>query len=419
MSSDRRLLQPTRPSITSLFFHHAHSFDMSSSATKPDPNAANATRGACRAHLEMESLQSFSSMPQGEAAVLNDRHWDCSSLGTSGTHVVPPSSAHQSGGSISSHDATPSTGTSASDECVFSISERNDLRLMHHFTLTVYKTIGTSPEATAVWHDLIPQLAFEHDFLLHGILALASLHLALTSPSSREASSATALRHYTAAIGLFRPHLNSITSSNISPIFAFSTLVPLYIFGYTHTFALPLNPLPEIFEIIAVLRGCAGIVRSGAEWLENGPFKHLLLPEPTDPLQALPIEIEVALSTLSIYNGKTTADTMLLNSYSEAIGVLRESFKLALNAPGEQKVALPFPILISPEVPMRMREGDPIALVILAHYGVILHWLGTSIWMKGWGAQTVDAVKNAVGEDWQKCITWAVEEVRKPIQEHL
>lgn len=312
---------------------------------------------------------------------------------------------------------TPSTDFSLSQQPTFTVRERDDLLLMHHFTLTAYKAVGVSPEAAIVWRDLVPQLAFEYDFLLHGILAVTALHLALTSPSNKEVHSATAMRHYTAALELFRPYLSSITSCNISPIFAFSCLVPIYIFGYPHTSSLPSNPLPEMLEIIGVLRGCAGIVRSGNEWLESGPFKHLLLPSPTEPSQALPIDIEVALSRLSIYNSKTTTDPTLLNNYSGAIGILRESFKLALNTPGEQKVALPFPILISPEVPMRMRERDPMSLVILAHYGVILHWLSTSIWMRGWGALVVDAVKETVGGDWNECITWAVEDVKQPIRE--
>ncbi|MCJ1404917.1 hypothetical protein MMC11_008143 [Xylographa trunciseda] len=295
--------------------------------------------------------------------------------------------------------------------------ERDNLRLMHHFAVSAHRSIAPSPGAVAVWRDLIPQLAFEYDFLLHGVLAVSALHLSLTSQVDKLANSALALRHYTAALALFRPHLSSITSSNIFPLFAFSCIVPVYVFGYPHVSSFPSNPLPAMLEMISVMRGCADIVRSGSEWLASSPFQHLLLPQPTDPAQVLPTEIEAALTGLSERNNQTTTRPALHDAYETAIEVLRECFKLAGNMPGQQVTGLPFPIRIPTEVLVMMREGDPMALIILAHYGIILHWLDTVPWMTGWGSQTVSAVNETVGEEWRDYIAWALEESRRTTSE--
>ncbi|MCJ1286209.1 hypothetical protein MMC26_005554 [Xylographa opegraphella] len=322
-------------------------------------------------------------------------------------------SEHQSWSTVPSPKVSAGIPSAHRDEPGFMSEERDNLRLMHHFAVSAHKSIAPSPGAVAVWRDLIPQLAFEYDFLLHGVLAVSALHLALTSQVNKLAHSALALRHYTAALALFRPHLDSITSSNIYPLFAFSCVVPVYIFGYPHVSQFPTNPLPEMLEMISVMRGCADIVGSGVQWLMNSPFKHLLL-QPTDPSQALPKEIEDALTGLQERNNQTTTQLALRDAYATAIETLWECFQVAGNMPGEQAPALPFPVKLSAEVLMMMREGDPMALIILAHYGVILHWLDTVPWMKGWGSTTISAVNETVGEDWRQYIAWAVRESKKP-----
>ncbi|KAI9881272.1 MAG: hypothetical protein M1830_005558 [Pleopsidium flavum] len=294
----------------------------------------------------------------------------------------------------------------------YTSNERDKLRLMHHYTLFTYKSIAAAPEALDIWQNLIPQLAFEYDFLLQGILAATSLHLALTDSSHQETHSGLALQYYITASALFRPHLTSITPSNISALFAFSCIVPVCAFGFPQIPYLPINPLPEIHETIVLLRGTADIVRSGSHWLECGPFKHLLLPEPSSPCGALPMEIEAALLGLSKRNDETTTDAALRNAYCMAITTLRHTFRLAGEAPGKANTALLFPIQIPPEIPVKIRDGEPMALSILAHYAVVLHWLNSFIWLRRWGRQVVNAVEAAVGEEWRGCIAWAIEEVK-------
>ncbi len=286
---------------------------------------------------------------------------------------------------------------------------------MHHYTLFTYKSIAGAPETLDIWQNLIPQLAFEYDFLLLGILAAKSLHLALTDPAHQEAHSGRARQYYNTASALFRPHLTSITPVNISALFSFSALVPVCAFGFRQIPCLPANPLPEILEIIVLLRGTAHIVKSGAHWLECGPLKHLLLPQTSNQCEALPMEIEAALSGLSRRNDETTADSALRDAYCRAITVLQQTFRLAADAPGNANTALLFPIMTPPEVPVKIRDGEPMALAILTHYAVLLHWLDSIIWLRGWGRQVVKAVEAAVGEEWRGCIAWAIGEVEKDI----
>jgi hypothetical protein len=54
--------------------------------------------------------------------------------------------------------------------------------------------------------------------------------------------------------------------------------------------------------------------------------------------------------------------------------------------------------------------GEPLALAILANFAVILYWLRQTIWLQGWGRETVEAVREALPVEWHECIAWAVQE---------
>ncbi len=75
-------------------------------------------------------------------------------------------------------------------------------------------------------------------------------------------------------------------------------------------------------------------------------------------------------------------------------------------------VVLPFPIMLKEDYITEMSEGKPMALVILAHYGALLHSLRNHLWMKGRGRQVVDAVRQEVdGMEWRDCLDWPVRQV--------
>lgn len=61
-------------------------------------------------------------------------------------------------------------------------------------------------------------------------------------------------------------------------------------------------------------------------------------------------------------------------------------------------VVLPCPIMLKKNEMDEMRKKSPMALVVLAHYGVLLHSLRRDLWMRGWGRDVILAVRREV--DW-------------------
>ena len=309
------------------------------------------------------------------------------------------------------HEGAPSHIEEVSLAKMYSLKgdDNDTLRLMHHYGISTCYSISDLTSASLPLRDAVPALAFEHDFLLSGLLAVTSLHLALLNPSAIHTNSA--IKHHSQALALIRPHLTDVSPNNVAALFSFSCLIALYSFGFHQTDPSCSDPLREILEVFTLIRGIRVIVKNGVQWLEQGPFAASMLPTPSNPNTGLPPEIEAIISTLSERNSELTTDSTTQDAYAAAIGMLRQTFLLAAEKPGAKMMALPFPIMVPDEFMEKLSGRDPMALVILAHYGVVLYWLRGYIWLRGWGKETVDAVKYAVGPEWRLCLEWAVEEV--------
>jgi hypothetical protein len=164
-------------------------------------------------------------------------------------------------------------------------------------------------------------------------------------------------------------------------------------------------------ELFSLIRGIAVIIKNGVQWLEQGPFAQAMLPTPVDPNASLAPEIEAALETLSQRTLETIADPKAQEAYATTIEMLRQTLLLAAEKPDTKMTALLFPIMVPPLFRDELRYRNPMALLILAHYVVVLYWLRSHIWLRGWGSQIVEAVKGVVGRDSWGCLNWPLKVV--------
>jgi hypothetical protein len=339
--------------------------------------------------------------------------------------------------------------------CTLKGDEYDILRLTHHYTLCTCKTIADiSLDTLPLWRDVVPGLAFNHDFLLHILLAVTALHLNILHPSTENSNAA--LQHYTKGLALFRPYLTSITPNNISILFIFSCLLPLYSFGINCTSirtpetlseyvnhggplstcgtlmsfrlskyscdieahgsfllrALTDSKILRIIEILTLLRGVRNIATNGSQLLKSGPMGCLLPPSISDlhPTRALSQDIEATLLLLSIRNLKSTKPSSR-DAFAGAIARLRHTFLLERDQPGTTMTIVPFAIWVPDLFVERMRDREPMALVILAHYAVVLHWLRRIIWLQDWGSRIIYAVRDALSEEWTDCMAWPMGQI--------
>ncbi|KAH6722412.1 hypothetical protein BKA61DRAFT_650949 [Leptodontidium sp. MPI-SDFR-AT-0119] len=292
------------------------------------------------------------------------------------------------------------------------------LRLIYNYGASTSKSISDSPDCVPIWRDVVPALAFKHDFLLSGVFSVSALHLGLLYPSALH--SKVALHHHPTGLESFRRHLLNITSENVTALFAFACLVPVYAFGSRNLSFSALadqinDPLVEIIDLFTLLGGIAIIIEKGNHWLMESEFAPFLRTNPAyspsssssyssspgngayAPLPLAPA-IEETLTILTTQNNLSTPDARLRASYHSAIKDLRCGILRARERPNAKMVVLPCPIMLKKNEMDEMRKKSPMALVVLAHYGVLLHSLRRDLWMRGWGRDVILAVRREV--DW-------------------
>ncbi|GMM38378.1 Upc2 protein [Saccharomycopsis crataegensis] len=114
-----------------------------------------------------------------------------------------------------------------------------DLRLMYHYTTVVWPTItaaGISEEK--LWSEYIPQLSFEHPFLMHSILAFSATHLSRTEQGLDECVT----YHRGESLRLLRDAVLEISLENTDALVASAIIL---IMDSLANASLPSSPSPK------------------------------------------------------------------------------------------------------------------------------------------------------------------------------
>jgi hypothetical protein len=109
--------------------------------------------------------------------------------------------------------------------------DESDLLLIRHFTEHTSRTIAASEETRQMWRIIVPQLASQHEFVMHALLACAALHMAHLYPERRSELTIKAGTRQNHAMPLFRA-LPSVESDTCDAAIIFARLVAIAAFAF-------------------------------------------------------------------------------------------------------------------------------------------------------------------------------------------
>ena len=146
------------------------------------------------------------------------------------------------------------------------------LKLFHHFITAMGPSIGVEDDMQALWTEIVPQIAFKHDFLMHSLLAVSALHTAHINPEHRDLYSEQAVSHQNQASRLAQNEMMNANPSNADALFAYSITTMWYSFA---SHAMPhmeisRRPLQGAIQTINLLRGIRTIGPSVKDWTWKG-----------------------------------------------------------------------------------------------------------------------------------------------------
>ena len=289
-----------------------------------------------------------------------------------------------------------------------------DLELLHHFVTETCFTLSDRPESHKIWQKLAPQEAFSHDFLMRGIFAISALHLAWLRPDQHEHYTHIAVKQQDAALRSFRSLMSSkMDPSNCDAFFALSSLIVVY--GFESPKASDSLGMfnyngDDSDEWLPLIRGVNSVLVSVWPWIKNGRLSGLLHDHQQEPPKTeLPTVLDEQLEHLEHLCGNTFGGQEATDAYKSAIASLRNSFVRMNNRPPyecEISIAFLWPVMIPQEFVAKLNAREPEALIILAHYCVILHHLDSYWWMNGWAMHIINNIHHELDNDWRYWIEW-------------
>jgi hypothetical protein len=290
--------------------------------------------------------------------------------------------------------------------------DRGDLFDLNHFTLyryllTNFTIISNDPGHEKIFSHTL-DYALKAPYLMNQLLALAALHLS-KPPSMQQPYHQLAMSLQTRALTSFNDVRQEISEETCVPLFLFSSLIGIHILcdtlqGPRENFSIFLD---RLINYLSIHRGVRSVTKQSWNTIKKsrlGP----LLQQIEDACPAIQDDTE----STEILNKmiESNACPSTASKYHNAVSTLQRSFSLhaALRGSVGRQIdaTIAFCLDVDDEYLELLERRQPEALVIFAHFAVLLHWNRDS-WIIGDGGQyLIQSITNHVGRHWAEWLHW-------------
>ncbi|KAI9368164.1 hypothetical protein BJX61DRAFT_525222 [Aspergillus egyptiacus] len=249
---------------------------------------------------------------------------------------------------------------------------------------------------------------------MHGILALAAVHLARTKhEGSKSMYLSAAVSHQSQALTAFCPLLDNITDSNSVAIFAFASIVTVYSLAFPEAPDCP-DPrmaVDDLCQVIVFAQGLHQIFARAADHLQDSILKPLFQWH----------DLEQRLTDDACFAFEELRDAVYLHgaeyahhSYLKTIDCIQDSLAEISGEFNAVAAATRIAIRMPSIFVTLLRNYDPLALVILSYYCAVLHRLRHHWCLGDRGAQAAHALWFILRDEWRHLIHWVMKDIFGP-----
>lgn len=272
-----------------------------------------------------------------------------------------------------------STDTPASQ--IFNLDH---LVLLHHLDTDMVKaptlySASNEEDATKLLETIFKS-AVVSPYLMDELLAFSALHLSTLQSDAAEKQRYHNLAQQlqTRALTHFNAARQSVNEENCTPMFLFSSFLGMHLFfdamNSHHDFT---ECLDKFVGFLNLHRGVRSITGRSWQFLSQTELRQILGPiEMVDQSQsALPEADNDCDKLLRLLNSDESLSPTSLRACCTAVGSLKWVWNQhgALPKPYPTHVILAWPLLIHPDYIDLLRQRRPEALIILAHWAVLLY----------------------------------------------
>jgi hypothetical protein len=276
--------------------------------------------------------------------------------------------------------------------------------------------VSGDPIAADAWISIAPNLAFGNDALLYSIFSLSACHMAEVDPHHREETTDTHRRYLDLAL---RRHSEDVTNLNEKSFDA--VCITSSILRLTASVILrdrPLNPYTPPMSWLQMTRGAMDVFKAAWKWMEND--KNSIASRLT---KRMPVifddeakfgisnrqgllhllqrdEEDVAKERWNIKDQEAYETTI---SYIGGIWIAMKGPE----APAEicRRLIL-FPFVVQSRFIDLIKDEQPRALAVLAHYFALLARFRSIWWIGDTGRREVRALTTVLSGKWHDLMSW-------------
>ena len=267
---------------------------------------------------------------------------------------------------------------------------------------------------------------------MHGVLSTAALHLAYLNPGQKDRYLFLSVQHQDIALGPFREAMSTITSENCNQVLAFSWIMIIAQFApYRCPDSLPacrgaLYRAPANW--IECLRGCGTIIQQTASHIKCGLFGEILahgshlysltdttpLPTQSDDDRSL---VFLSRDLLNLQRIKDSTTVLEMEAYVDSISLLRKLLAVSsLKASDSFSCRILcniWPVKINERLIRMLYEGRPPALIITAHYCLLLQRCHSCWYMEHRALELLMTIQENLAIEWASYLEHPLRVIRQ------
>ncbi|KAJ0422027.1 hypothetical protein BJY00DRAFT_280790 [Aspergillus carlsbadensis] len=292
-----------------------------------------------------------------------------------------------------------------------------EFELMHHWIVNVSDSFDISPGFHRVFRDELVGAATRFEFFMHMLLILSALHLSLTkSPKFTERHRAFILQGCSDAMAAFQLEATNITEENCEEIQAFHSLVAIYAlalaqFDRNEKTDREETVVDEIVQILILIKANRAIKDTAQPIVDAKRENRWVVDEDVFiDSDGYPGDDELVDAVTNLQPWIDSADdaeaVRALNTRAATLVADTTSYRLRRNLR-----LFVWPNFVDDEFLGLVTRRNPIALVILAHYAVVLDQSRALWWCGQWGARIIAAVASSLPERFRPAMAYPLRTV--------
>lgn len=299
------------------------------------------------------------------------------------------------------------------DQCNVNLEH---ISLLYHFHAEIAKDLQ-SPDLPLASFDLIRGYITSAPYLTYQILAVSALHLSFEESDRRDYYRKYATRLQNQALAIFNRCVNKIEDTNCVPALVFSSMIGLHVLCEAiryysddlETFLSSFAHFLALHSGVRVIAHAAWDVLKQAEHLKP----YLQVPEKATEVVDSPGS---ECAGLNVMLEQADLGAKSLEIYISTVKHLQWAFdvsRCARNASESRQMLLAWTTLVPSGYIDLLVQQRPEALVILAHYGVLL-LRNQDFWVvKGGGSFLVRVIREKLSQYWEAWLAWPLAELHR------